>query len=82
MILGDSAAFGHGVENDQTFSAYLEKILREEYPNKDIRTINTPVGGYSTFQVKQLLQDKGWMLTPDIKIVAVNNDQQAEWVED
>jgi hypothetical protein len=40
IVLGSYPAFGHGVDNDQTYSAQLEKILNEKYPQHNFEVWN------------------------------------------
>lgn len=82
MVLGDSSAFGYGVNEEDTFSSKLETKLQEKNPGKDIRVINTAVSGYSTFQAMKFMEEKGWKFSPDLLIIAFNDDPQAEWIRD
>lgn len=82
MILGDSSAFGFRVKNEETFGAVAVKMLRQKYPGKDIRLINASVAGWTTYQASVFMKEKGWKFSPDIVIVAFNDDPQDEWKED
>ena len=82
MILGDSSAFGHFVNNDQTFGAVLVKMLRQKYPGKDIRLINAAVLGYTTYQGATFMKERGWKYSPDLIIISFNDDPQIEWKQD
>jgi len=82
MIIGDSTAFGYPFDNNENFAYFLEEKLKKEYPGEDIRVINAAVSGYSSFQGSQFMKEKGWAFSPDILIIAFNNDPLIEPVED
>lgn len=67
MLLGDSSIFGHGVDDDASLDAVLEKVL----PSFGIRAevINLGIPGYSTEQTLIELDEMGWALQPDLLIV-------------
>jgi len=48
LILGDSFAFGHGVELDETFPKILEKKLNKRANDIKYRVINAGVPSYAT----------------------------------
>ena len=64
LVLGDSFAYGVGVEDDETFSA----VLARRDPTLDV--INAGVNGYGTNQQLLLLRDQGRQLQPDVVLVA------------
>ena len=64
LVLGDSFAYGVGVEDDETFSALLARR------DPDLDVINTGVNGYGTNQQLLLLRDDGRQFEPDIVLVA------------
>jgi len=64
LVLGDSFAYGVGVQNDETFSARLEALDRR------LEVINTGVNGYGTGQELVVLREDGLRLQPDVVIVA------------
>ncbi len=82
MILGDSSAFGFRVKNEEAFGSVAVKMLRQKYPGKDIRLINASVAGWTTYQASVFMKEKGWKFSPDIIIIAFNDDPQDEWKED
>ncbi len=82
LILGDSATFGWPLNDRENYPYFLEKILRLKYPHKNIRVINAAVPGYTTFQGVQFLKEKGWSLSPNLIIVAFNNDITFDFVKD
>ena len=65
VVLGDSTVYGHGVEDDETFSAQLSERLG---PSVQVLNLGTP--GYSTAQSINLMTMRGWRLQPDAVIVA------------
>lgn len=82
MTLGDSSAFGYGVNEEETFSLYLEKKLQKKNPGQDIRVINAAVSNYSTFQAMKFMDGKGWKFSPNLLIIAFNDAPQSEWIRD
>lgn len=64
LVLGDSFAYGVGVEGDETFSARLEQL------DPRLEVINTGVNGYGTSQELLLLREKGLAFRPDLIIVS------------
>jgi len=67
LILGDSTFFGHGVEDDETLGAALEGMLQEQ--GQTVMVLNGAIPGYSTEQVRLLLEEDGWDLDPTLLIV-------------
>lgn len=69
VIVGDSMTFGHGVNDDQTFSAVLEKNLRLRFPTKTIEVINAGfASGFSPDSYYLFLKHKLLELQPDIVV--------------
>ncbi len=54
ITLGDSRTYGFSVEDNQTFSAVLERSLREK--GHDVEVINAGTHGYSALQCRARLQ--------------------------
>jgi hypothetical protein len=74
LLLGDSVAFGWGVEASLVFATRLEEILSEKL-DRPVAVINTAVGSYNTVQQLAVLQRHGEPLAPDLVILLyVYND--------
>jgi len=65
LIVGDSSVYGHGVSNEQTFGHLLDQALPS-----DFEVLNLGAPGYSTEQTLNLMEMRGWQLSPDLLIVA------------
>lgn len=79
LFLGDSYAFGHGVEDDETAAAQLERLL----PGCEV--VNLGVTGYSTDQELLLLRERGLAYRPDVVVLMIcgndllDNGKQTAW---
>jgi lysophospholipase L1-like esterase len=69
LVLGDSQAFGFGVEDDETFAALLERRLSARRREGRVEVINAGVPGYGTADELAWLQAVGAELEPDLVIV-------------
>lgn len=70
-VLGDSVAFGFGVEQDQTFSARLAaKLGALDDRAHDYEVLNFAVTGYSSREEAAVLEAKALPLAPDVIVVA------------
>jgi lysophospholipase L1-like esterase len=69
VCLGDSWTFGMNVNDDQTYPARLEQILRRTYPDHDVEVINLGMLGYSSYQGLALLQHRALALRPDVVVL-------------
>jgi hypothetical protein len=90
ILLGDSFAFGWGVEQEETFAYKLQELLQAELSvrgNREevskridseirrVEVLNFGVPGYSTFQEVALLRKEAMSFSPDAVIVYfVEND--------
>ena len=64
LMLGNSCTFGWGVNDDQTFSAQLQRLLGNEY-----EIINGGVPGYSSYQGRLFFEDDLIKLQPDVVFI-------------
>src|SRR5262249_24564909 len=77
VVLGDSVAFGWGVDDEFTFLRRFEDELNEGPPAPEVRfeVVNTGHPMYDTTQEAALLRDEGLALQPDlVLLVYVVND--------
>lgn len=72
LAIGDSVTFGHGMNDDQTYPYYLERILNEysrgSGKNNMYEVINTAVPGNAPFQEYYDLE-RGLKFNPDVIIL-------------
>ena len=91
LIVGDSIAFGHGMDNDQTFSSLLEASLNKHFSEEGeeverditVEVINTAVPGNAPFQEYYDLK-RGLQFNPDVIVLQLTlNDiiePHAKWI--
>ncbi|MBI4431294.1 MAG: SGNH/GDSL hydrolase family protein [Candidatus Omnitrophica bacterium] len=70
LVLGDSAAFGFYVKDEETFPAQLETALKEKFPERTVTVLNASSGGYTIKDEWLYLRSKGIRWNPDIVVVA------------
>jgi hypothetical protein len=68
LVLGDSFAFGYGVEDDEHFPAYLEACLNSAGAGA-FEVLNAGVPGYGTVDQLNFLRSRGEALAPDFVIL-------------
>jgi len=75
--LGDSFAFGWGVENEQSLFKVLERRLRGP-EGRPVEVVNAGIPGFGTFEELALLRSIGLRYQPDLVMVAFyeGNDYQ------
>jgi lysophospholipase L1-like esterase len=56
LMLGDSYAFGWGMEDEEGLARLLEKGLRHEFPESPVEVINGSIPGYSIYQQILMLE--------------------------
>jgi len=69
VVIGDSIAFGYGVQEEETFARVLETRLRELAPEPRVEVVNLGVGGYNAWNESELLKDVGAGYEPDLVLV-------------
>jgi lysophospholipase L1-like esterase len=67
--IGDSWTFGMNVNQDQTYPARLETLLKQQKPAPDVEVMNFGVLGYSSFQGLELLKRRVLDLHPDVLVI-------------
>ena len=75
--LGDSFAFGWGVENEESVFKVLERSLNAD-GGRPVEVVNGGVPGFGTYEALQLLQTVGLRYEPDLVVLAFyeGNDYQ------
>jgi lysophospholipase L1-like esterase len=76
LLLGDSFAFGWGVEQEETFGARLERLLRERVGSVEV--LSAAVPGWSTDQQYLYLHVHGLTLDPDLILLAEGENDLEE----
>ncbi len=56
IVLGDSYAFGWGVQEEETFPRQLERMIGERYPDVLVEVVNAGVPGYGLYQQRAVLE--------------------------
>ena len=69
LVLGDSIAFGFGVELRDAFPAQLEARVRALVPERTVQALNFGVSGYNPYTEAALLEDAGAAWQPDLVLV-------------
>jgi len=70
LVLGDSFTFGSGVENEETFPKYLERLLNVKSNEIKYEVINAGIFGWGTSQEYAYLKEGGIRFKPDLIILA------------
>lgn len=81
VCVGDSVTFGYRIplvfpdhpdqydRDDAPYPGRLERLLRAEYPHRDIEVVSLAVPGYSTHQGRILLEQTIARLEPDVVVI-------------
>jgi lysophospholipase L1-like esterase len=78
-VLGDSWAFGWGVEDEASIVHRLEAMLRQAHPEKAIELLNFAVPGHAMADHALVLREAAQRFDPDFCLVLVHiNDAQYE----
>jgi lysophospholipase L1-like esterase len=68
LVLGDSIAYGVGVERAETFAKVLERRL--DRPDRRVEVIDTGVLGYTAYNETEYYRARGRDFQPDVVVVA------------
>ena len=75
IIFGDSSIFGDGVEQPDTFSSVLERLLNARGTGIRYRVVNAGVPGHTTYHSIELLKALAKTIKPDmVLVVNMNSD--------
>lgn len=79
LSLGDSYAFGYGVELSDSYPKRLEAMLAADFPDRQVSVINAAVSGYNTHQQQILFDRLFTRLQPDFVLATfVGSNDVAE----
>ena len=83
VALGGSSTYDVAIEdNAATFTAQLEKLLKEDYGYQNVQVINAGVPGYNSWEMLVNLEFRVLDLNPDLVIIYEGvNDVHARLVE-
>lgn len=70
IAVGNSSTFGWGVNDDETYPAFLERALRARLPGRTIEVLNAGIPGFTSFQGRRLLAGEVIPLAPDFVVLA------------
>ena len=70
LAIGDSFTYGHGVQDDETYPAVAERVLRRR--GYDVEVVNAGVPGYNTDQAYTWTLRDGLALRPDLVLLGVH----------
>ncbi len=69
VVLGDSIAFGYGVDVEDSFPKVMERSLRAVADEGAMEVLNLGVSGYNPYTEAKLLEDVGASYDPDLVLV-------------
>jgi hypothetical protein len=70
LSLGDSYAFGHGVELGESYAKRVEGMMAERFPAIRLSVISAGLPGYSTHQMILAFHDLFDVLSPDFVVAS------------
>jgi lysophospholipase L1-like esterase len=74
-VLGGSTTYSVKIEdNEKTFTAQLEKLLKSKYGYENVEVINAGVGGYNSWEVLMNLEFRVLDIEPDLVIIYAGGD--------
>lgn len=82
VALGDSVAFGWGVNDADTFCRQLEQEWKMRHPGVDLDVVNLAVPGYATRQEVALLKRNLAALQPDVVLVGFYENDLPDTIDD
>ncbi len=82
-LIGDSHAFGFGVEFEQTMGELLAKRLRARL-GRPVEVLNFGVNGHNTRQQLAVVEQRALQFAPDLVLVLVGNTEAERqlWVDE
>jgi lysophospholipase L1-like esterase len=78
LVLGDSFAFGFGVEDGETFAAALARELAPPPGFERVEVLNAGVAGWSADQYLLFLETRGFALRPDLVLLAATENDPGD----
>ncbi len=78
LCLGDSILFGYGVNNNETFSHYLEKLLNKFSNGLRYEVLNASAPGWGPVEYLLFLQNEGFKYQPDMIVTTKFVDDLTE----
>jgi lysophospholipase L1-like esterase len=69
LAIGDSTTFGRGVEDNDTYTAELQRQLRHAFPDTPIDVVNGGVSAYDLKHELSLLRHFAPILAPDVVLL-------------
>lgn len=82
LLLGDSSAYGLGVDEPHTMAKVLENKLAAAWPERRVTVYNAACPGHTTHQGLKQLRAYYERLRPDLVVIAFNNDPALEFFTD
>lgn len=71
LNIGDSVAFGWGVEQKDTYGKIVESLLRQQTPGSCIEVINAGVPGWTLEDERNFLTEEGLEYEPDLVLLDI-----------